>query len=141
MNINQIIHKPTHREGNILDFLLTNNTDSIFNYSCSPSVYSDHFIIDVITHLNFENTHDQTEKRNLVSKFDLYNFHSEKINWDLVNKELTETDWLQHLDVNQVNCDQQYSNFLDKCLLVIDKNLPSRNLTKKNLQSQGTGVY
>ena len=61
----------------------------------------------------------------------MYNFHSEKINWDLVNKELTETDWLQHLDVNQVNCDQQYSNFLDKCLLVIDKNLPSRNLNKK----------
>ena len=81
------------------------------------------------THLNFENTPDQTEKTKL-GKFDFYNFHSEKINWDLVNKELTETDWLQHLDVNQVNCDQQYSNFLDKCLLVIDKNLPSRNLNK-----------
>ena len=43
MNINQIIHKPTHREGNILDFLLTNNTDSIFSYTCSPTIHSDHF--------------------------------------------------------------------------------------------------
>ena len=31
LNINQIIHKSTHRDGNILDFLFTNNTDSIFN--------------------------------------------------------------------------------------------------------------
>ena len=85
MNINKIIHKPTHREGNILDFLMTNNTDSIFNYTCSPTVFSDHFIIDVTSNLNFANTADQAEKRNLVSKFHFYNFHSEKINWEKTN--------------------------------------------------------
>ena len=68
--------------------------------------------------MNFANTPDQIEKRNLVTKFDFYNFHSEKINWDLVNKDLTDTDWPQALDVNQFNCDQQYTNFLEKCLLV-----------------------
>jgi len=130
MNINQIIHKLTHHDGNILDFLLTNNSDSIFNYTCSPTAYSDHFIIDVTTHLHFENTRNQTEKRNLISKFDRYNFHSEKIDWELVNKELTDINWPQALDVNQFNCDQQYTNFLDNCLRVVDKNLPPRKFTE-----------
>merc|ERR1712137_1410522 len=41
-NLNQILQKPTHSSGNILDFLLTNNDENIFNYECIPTIYSDH---------------------------------------------------------------------------------------------------
>lgn len=48
-----------------------------------------------------------------VSKFGFYTFYSEKINWNLVNKEMTDIYWPKDLDVNQFNCDQQYTNLLD----------------------------
>ena len=131
MNITQVIHKPTHRNGNILDFLLTNNTDNIFNYTCTPTIYSDHLVIDVSTHLNFDIQHKETEKRNLISDFDLYNFHSEIIDWDLVNEDLKNINWLQELDPDLFDPDLQYARFLDKCLLVMKKHLPLRKPPKK----------
>ena len=140
MNINQIIHKPTHCEGNILDFLLTNNTDSIFSYTCSPTIHSDHFIIEVMTHLNFENMGIQSEERNLKSNFDLYNFNSQKIDWELINKELADINWPEALDTN-FNPDQQYNNFLEVFLQVLDKNLPLRKPPKNILEFQEIGAF
>ena len=43
LNLNQIVHKPTHTNGNILDFLLTNNPDAIFDYTTTHTIHSDHF--------------------------------------------------------------------------------------------------
>jgi len=79
-----MIHKPTHSNGNILDFLLTNNSDSIFNYLCTPTALSDHFIIDVTSHLNFsmtENNYSNNNNKNLISAFDSFNFYYDQINW------------------------------------------------------------
>ena len=131
LHINQLIHKSTHRDGNILDFLFTNNTDTIFNYTCSPTIYSDHLVVDVTTHLNFDNHFGETEERNLISKFDLYNFQSDKIDWEIINKELTDINWSQELDTNLYDPNRQYANFLDKCLLIAKKHLPKRKPPKK----------
>ena len=131
MNITQVIHKPTHRNGNILDFLLSNNTDTIFNYTCTPTIFSDHLVIDVSTHLNFDIQHKKTEKRNLLSDFDPYNFHSENIDWELVNEDLTNINWFQELDPDLFDPDLQYASFLDKCLQVVNKHLPLRKPPKK----------
>ena len=84
-----------------------------------------------MTHLNFESMGIQSEKHKLKSKFDLYNFHSQKIDWELISKELADINWSEALDIT-LNPDQQYNNFLEICLQVLDKNLPLRKLPKKH---------
>ena len=89
-NLNQIIHKPTHSNGNILDFLLTNNSDSIFNYTSIPTIHSDHYIIFVTTHMTFTKQKKLVNKKKFNSQFDPYNFHSNKINWESLENELAD---------------------------------------------------
>jgi len=93
LNLNQTIHKPTHSNGNILDFLLTNNSDMIFDYQITPTVHSDHFIVDISTHMTFNKTRRQETKKTLHNGFDNFNFLSDKINWENIKKDL------QHVDL------------------------------------------
>ena len=129
-NLNQIIHKPTHSNGNILDFLLTNNTDSIFNYKSTPTIHSDHFIIDVTTHLSFNTQKKHMNEKNLNSKFDLYNFHSDKIDWEYLEKELANVRWQKVLEPHQTDPDNQYKIFINKCLNVIEDKVPLKKSKK-----------
>ena len=46
-------------------------------------------VVDITTHLNFDNQFRETEEWNL-SKFYLYNFQSDKIDWEIINRELTD---------------------------------------------------
>ena len=67
LNLNQTIHKPTHSNGNILDFLLTNNSDMIFDYQIVPTVHSDHHMVDVSTHMTFNRTKNHETKKNYTA--------------------------------------------------------------------------
>ena len=131
-NLNQVIQKPTHRDGNILDFLLTNNTENIFNYQCTHTIYSDHFNVSITTHTNFNFNRSKEESyKNLNSNFDNYNFYSENIDWDSINKDLGSINWTDELE-NHTNCDDQYNLILQNCLTVVKKHVPVKDQTKKH---------
>ena len=85
-NLSQIVNKPTHTNGNILDFLLTNNTDMIFDYQSTPTIYLDHFNIEVVTHLSFNKTINIDTEKIFNNEFDKFNFYSNKIDWENINK-------------------------------------------------------
>ena len=55
-NLIQMVTKQTHKQGNILDLILTNSPDKISNISLDPSMISDHykisFDVEVTKHLN-----------------------------------------------------------------------------------------
>ena len=55
-NLIQMVTKQTHKQGNILDLILTNSPDRISNISLDPSMISDHykisFDVEVTKHLN-----------------------------------------------------------------------------------------
>ena len=132
-NLNQIIQKPTHSSGNILDFLLTNNDENIFNYECIPTIYSDHFNVNIITHTNFiMNKEHINETKNLNSDFDKFNFYSEKIDWNNINKDLGKIDWINALENLKSNCEHQYKFILDECAAVVEKHIPTKEPIKKS---------
>ena len=135
INLNQIIHKPTHSNGNILDFLLTNNSDSIFNYISTPTVLSDHFIIDVTSHLSFcmtENKIDRNNNKNLISAFDNFNFYYDRIDWATINDNFKDTDWLEILNPLESDPDAQYDAFINQCINIISSNnVPSKIFSSK----------
>ena len=128
-NLIQTIHKPTHRNGNILDFLLTNNLDSVFNYQCTPTIQSDHFIIDVNTHATLTNSinfRSNLNDKNFITDFDKFNFYDKDIDWNNINKELKNINWSAILNVQDSNPDKQYKIFLDTCLHVVSDKIPSK---------------
>ena len=133
LNLNQTIHKPTHKDGNILDFLLTNNPDMVFDYQVTPTIHSDHHMVQVETHMTFDKTCKNFTKSKKTShnKFDNFNFHSDKINWENIKKDLQNIDWRAILSPIS-DQDKQYNAFLDKCINVITENhVPSR-MSKKS---------
>ena len=126
LNLNQSIHKETHTDGNILDFLLTNNHEMIFDYDVTPTVHSDHHMIDILTHLTFTKTKKVENKKTLYSKFDNFNFLNKNINWEAINKDLQCIDWHKTLHSTS-DPEKQYETFIDKCISVISANeVPSR---------------
>ena len=46
----QQIEQPTHRDGNILDILFTNNIDLVHSYTSTYSGQSDHKVVEVKSH-------------------------------------------------------------------------------------------
>ena len=122
LNLHQIVHKPTHTNGNILDFLLTNNPDTIFDYETTHTIHSDHLIVDVNTHLTFNKSKKIDSQKNFNSKFDKYNLHSEKINWENINKNFEAINWNAILKPLESDPEKQYNVFLDECIAVLVAN-------------------
>ena len=94
----QLIDKPTHRDGNILDLLFTNNTDLVHSYSSLYSSVSDHNVLEMKAHYKMKTNQDadaKEDKDTKVPSFYGLNFFSEKINWTLFNHELNTTNWIR----------------------------------------------
>ena len=70
-NLIQLVQNPTHRQGNILDIILTNCPDRFFDVTVDPvccSDYSDHFLISFNCSSNVHPSHTP----NITSQF--FNF-------------------------------------------------------------------
>ena len=103
--LSQIVQLPTHFQGNTLDLIITNNTNLIHNYYCTPvpRSISHHAMINVQTQyksLQAETEHT-TEK---LSPLDRLNFNSKEIDWEAVNKAFSEINWESMLTNNDPDC-------------------------------------
>ena len=98
--LTQHIHKPTHKDGNILDLILTNNEDIIHSYECHIPLRSQthHNIIEVNSTLN-------SSTNNIKNPIDpatipplrTLNFHSDKSDWTSLRQDLSQIDWTKEL--------------------------------------------
>jgi len=48
--LHQVVHTPTHRSGNTLDLVFTNNKNLINDTICYETSMSDHYIVEISTH-------------------------------------------------------------------------------------------
>ena len=81
--MSQYIQKPTHKDGNTLDLVFTNNEYLIHDYSILPVLQStsNHSIVMVSTSLKVQNFVCDDEKPEPRTKFNALNFFSEEIDW------------------------------------------------------------
>ena len=96
----QHITKPTHREGNTLDLVLTNNSYLLHRYECIKPLQSvsDHYVVECCTQYNsIDKLPADEEKPDLASPFDKLNFHSDEVNWDKVIKKLETINWADEI--------------------------------------------
>ena len=130
----QQIEQPTHRDGNILDFLFTNNRDLVHSYTSTYSGQSDHKVVEVRSHYKTEAPLEETSVKreptgDNASFFDL-NFFSDDIDWTGLNATLEDYNW--SLDFKGLNPNDMFNKFLSICLSVETEYVPQRRRPRKS---------
>ena len=135
MNINflsQHINKATHRDGNILDLVLTNNDNLLHSFECFPPSLlsvSDHFILECKTILGTRLEEGDSEIPKKVSPLDNLNFLSNDIDWEAIAKQFKAIDW--ELILSGLAPEQQLNVVMEKIHSICKSNIPLRKTLTK----------
>ena len=133
--ISQEIMTPTHKRGNILDLLLTNNPEMLHSYECNETLFSDHYLVNA--RINYKNTEQEngeeefetnSEKSSL--NFDRLNFFSEKIDWKKIKEELKKLNWTAEL--RRCPPEDMLARFLNICFSICEKYIPQKRKSQKS---------
>ena len=94
--LNQHILQFTHKDGNSLDLVFTNNANLLHSYECiipTLSSVSDHYIVECRTSLGTSPDDFDSEQPIKSSPLDNLNFHSNDINWEHISNLFKEINW------------------------------------------------
>ena len=88
--LNQFVWEKT-REKNTLDLIFTNNEALVHHMEVTPTIFSDHHLIEVTSRLGMP----LSKKLQINAKdgFSVFNFNKSDIDWDAINHSLMKTDW------------------------------------------------
>ena len=113
--LTQMIDSPTHRAGNTLDLIFSNNANYIHSYSTHITALSDHRSIECKIHYA-KNTPKAIPKKPQSKDTTLYdlNFFSDSINWSELRQSLSEVSW-DNLFLKCYPCEMM-DTFLSVCL-------------------------
>ena len=89
----QVVDQPTHRGGNVLDLILTNNTDAVSSVEVTPTAFSSHKLVLAPILLPQEHEMRSSPISEVSNKFDEINLQSELTKWNLINDGLASIDW------------------------------------------------
>ena len=123
LGMDQLINEPTHKLGNTLDLLLTDDPSLISNINVNGSWHlckSDHFPLNF--HVNLRAKKRKQDKRKV------YNFKRAK--WDNINLQLSQYNWNNLLSDNDIEA--CWANFKQVLFSVIDSNIPKITLRNNN---------
>ena len=131
----QQIEQPTHRNGNTLDCLFTNNSDLVHSYTSTYSGQTDHKVVEVRSHykteaLSLEETSGKREPTGNNASFIDLNFFSDDIDWTGLNATLKDYDW--SLGFKCLNPNDTFIKFLSVCLSVATEYVPQRRCPRKS---------
>ena len=120
----QLIDLPTHREGNTLDLLLTNDPDLFPSQTIDPaSPISSHHIITSEFMLMSSGQKPACYKTEPVG-FEKINLFNEKTNWDTIKTQLSMIDWDQKF--NGLSVTQMVLEFTKVCENIALPNAPPK---------------
>ena len=123
--LSQLIQMPTHRKGNTLDLLFSNNPMIIHTCNTVETNLSDHDIIECLTTYNINITKEQSVNLNdSTDDFDNFNFFNENTEWLRIDHELAQQDW--EMEFRALNPRQMLSKFLAICKAISSKYAPIR---------------
>ena len=140
--LTQQIDCATHRGGNTLDLLFTNNVNMIHSIESFPSRASDHFVVNTSTiYKASKSCGDEEEdprEYELTHSFKSLNFFDESIDWDMLNSELENYPWSREL--RQCSPSEMMGKFNSVCLDICSEFVPEKEQrnasqgSKKNKQ-------
>ena len=127
--LSQKIIKSTHRKGNTLDLLFTNNPHFLHSYDCTDTMYSDHSFVECST--TYSCSTQKVDQEPVQSgSFDKLNFFSDAVDWDSLNSELTSHDW--RAEFRARSPEDMLDRFLEVCLSTAEEQVPLKARVRKN---------
>ena len=135
--LSQIVTKPTHKDGNILDLVFVNNQSLIHDCTNIPVLQSTshHYIVEVSTPYKVKTCNTSSNEKAPRTMFNTLNFFSDDINWETVNEKIGNINWkdkFKDMDADGT-LEALYSLIFDIC----KDHVPQRNETEIK---QGTKV-
>jgi hypothetical protein len=95
--LTQQVARPTHRGGNILDLLFSNNPEYLHSYRCVETIFSDHYIVECTTIYKPDSTYNaKSQPESTIgtgADYDLLNFFSDDTDWKGLENELSNHNW------------------------------------------------
>ena len=137
--LSQLIHKPTHKDGNTLDLLFTNNPLILHSYNVMENIFSHHGIVECFTTYNIipHNKQEQpVSNKDTEIRFENLNFFSDDTDWERIDKELAEHNWESEFRASEPR--QMLSKFLEICESIVAKYVPTR--TKSALSQRKSHI-
>ena len=122
----QHIELPTHRKGNTLDLVFSNDPLFVHSQESLDTMYSDHNIVECATTYmcDTDGTHDTQEELSSTAGhgFDDLNYFSEDTDWSGLEQELESNDW--SMEFRSMHQQDMLSRFIDICLNTSAKHVP-----------------
>ena len=127
--LTQFIQKPTHKNGNTLDLLFTNNPRILHSHNVidTASVFSDHYIVECFTMYNKspskKNKHPEnsTDAETGLGNF---NFFSEETDWLKIDHDLAQHNW--GFEFRGSSPQEMLRKFLEICEDIVARNVPAK---------------
>ena len=119
--LHQLVNSPTHKAGNILDLVFTNNRNLITNTESHHTSLSDHRHLEMSTHFKSRFSQNHQTVRNFFNVFSSLNFFSEDIDWDQLNTAL-DINWTTEL--TDMAPEEKYNHFVSTCENIAAQNVP-----------------
>ena len=129
--LTQLIHKPTHYQGNTLDLVFTNNDSLVHDYEIVPTLHSisHHSMVKVLTQYKAPILPSKEDAHPKLSPMDDLNFHSKDINWESLTSTLENVDWETLL--SEKSADEMLDIIYKQALLASTQHVPARDNKKK----------
>ena len=115
------------RKNNTLDLLFTNNEDLVHDIKISPTINSNHNLIEITSRLiasNKSKTEHLTKER-----FAAYNFNKKDINWTQIKQSISSIDWDPYLSSRNTN--ETFEEIDSLALLVCESHITKRKNKKR----------
>ena len=124
--LSQMISTPTHKDGNILDLLLVNNTSLVHHCSIIPVLHSTSHHCLIQTSTSYKSSFKpESAERPKLSSFNELNFFNEDSDWVSINKKLNDIDWKKELTDKSENDSLQF--FHTTCLKICEEHVPLKS--------------
>ena len=101
----QYVTEPTHKDGNTLDLVFTNNSSLIHSCTIVPVLHSTthHSIVQIETLYKVKCESNTDSNRATKTMFNTLNFYSDEIDWNLLIESLNKINWKELLNENDPN--------------------------------------
>ena len=131
--LHQHITYATHKDGNTLDLVFTNNSNLIHSHECIVpplTSVSDHYIIECKTRIQGSVDDEDQTRPERISPLDNLNFFSNDIQWDVIMNEFNDVDW-KTLLLDQ-SPENQLAIIMGIICEVCEKHIPQRKSLNKS---------
>ena len=130
--LTQFIKHSTHRLGNTLDLIFSNNPAMLHSSSgIETPLYSDHFLVECMSFFQVPVPDDEhPENGDSPTGFGHLNFFSEDINWNELERELKNHNW--NLEFRACSPEKMLEKFVEICKDIAIKYVPLRKSKAKS---------